>query len=235
MQGTVGAQWAKDLGAKSVYVVDDQDLYGSTLANAFEQTAKDIGLIILGHEKMNPKAVDYKTLAAKVKDANTDLFYFGGITQNNAGQLIKDLRSIGFKGMIMGPDGIYEEAFVKAAGSAADGVYLTFGGLPVDKLSGTGAVWRTAYRSKYGNDPEIYATYAYTAAQLAMDALDRVCQAGQNPADRKAVRDAVFATKDFDSVLGKFSIDANGDTTNTLMSGVQIKSGRFEFVTVLGK
>jgi hypothetical protein len=48
------------------------------------------------------------------------------------------------------------------------------------------------------------------------------------------VRDAVLATTDFSSVIGKFSIDKNGDTTLTTMSGSQVKNGKFEFVTLLG-
>jgi len=43
----------------------------------------------------------------------------------------------------------------------------------------------------------------------------------------------VFATKDFDGVLGKWGFDASGDTTLTQMSGQQIKGGAFEFVQVL--
>ena len=40
--------------------------------------------------------------------------------------------------------------------------------------------------------------------------------------------DAVFATKDYDGVLGKWSFDANGDTSLTTMSGRQVKNGKFD-------
>jgi len=56
---------------------------------------------------------------------------------------------------------------------------------------------------------------------------------GKPLTDRAAVRDAVFATKDFNSVLGTFSIDANGDTTITTMSGNRVVNGEFKFVTLL--
>jgi branched-chain amino acid transport system substrate-binding protein len=44
----------------------------------------------------------------------------------------------------------------------------------------------------------------------------------------------VFATKDFNSVVGKFSIDENGDTTITTMSGSRVQNDKFQFVTLLG-
>ena len=56
---------------------------------------------------------------------------------------------------------------------------------------------------------------------------------GGSPADRAAVRDMVFATENFNSVLGTFSIDDNGDTTLILMSGSQVQNGEFVFLTLL--
>ena len=41
----------------------------------------------------------------------------------------------------MGPDGIFEQAFIDAAGPAAEGTYITFGGVPPSKLTGAGATW----------------------------------------------------------------------------------------------
>ena len=58
---------------------------------------------------------------------------------------------------------------------------------------------------------------------VALNAINKVCKK-----DRGAILDAVFATKDFDGVLGKWSFDANGDTSLTGMSGVQVKGGKFD-------
>lgn len=234
LQGAVGAQWAKDLGASKVYILDDQELYGKGIADVFEKTATSIGLTVLNHEGIDGKAADYKALATKIQAAGPDLVYFGGITQNNAGQLFKDIKSVGYTGKMMGPDGIYEDAFLTAAGDAAEGTYLTFGGVPPDQLTGKAGQWRDAYKTKFGSNPEVYSVYGYVAATLTLDAIERVCAAGGDPTNREAVRAAVFNTKDFDSVLGKFSIDANGDTTITQMSGSQVKSGKFQFVSLLG-
>ncbi|MEK7425564.1 MAG: hypothetical protein AAB131_17185, partial [Actinomycetota bacterium] len=51
---------------------------------------------------------------------------------------------------------------------------------------------------------------------------------------RKATIEALLATKDFKGVLGTWSFDGNGDTSNTLFSGSQVTGGAFTFVKVLG-
>ncbi|MEO7911457.1 MAG: ABC transporter substrate-binding protein, partial [Roseiflexaceae bacterium] len=86
-----------------------------------------------------------------------------------------------------------------------------------------GKEWYDAYKAKFSSEPEVYAVYGYEAVNVALNAINQVCKK-----DRAAVLDAVFATKDFDGVLGKWSFDANGDTSLTGMSGVQVKGGKFD-------
>jgi branched-chain amino acid transport system substrate-binding protein len=223
LQGAAAANWAKELGVKSVYILHDTETYGKGIADVFRASAKTNGFEEKGYEGIDKKAQDYKALGTKIKDANPDLVYFGGITQNNAGLLLKDLRAAGFQGKFMGPDGIYEDAFLEAAGEAGEGAYVTFGGVPADKLTGKGKEWYDAYKAAFNSEPEVYAVYGYEATNVALAAINKVCKK-----DRAAILDAVFATKDFDGVTGKFSIDANGDTSLTTMSGVQVKGGKWD-------
>src|SRR5919202_5762089 len=149
IQGAVAAQWAKDLGATKVYILDDQQLYGKGIADVFEASAKKIGLQVLGHEGIQEKAADYKALMNKIKALNPDLIYYGGITGAGAGQLVKDKVGVGMPNdqvKFMGPDGIYEQAFIESAGAEnAEKVYATFGGIPPDKLTGKAKEWADAY------------------------------------------------------------------------------------------
>ncbi len=223
IQGAAAANWAKELGVKSVYILHDTETYGKGIADVFRAQAKTNGFEEKGYEGIDKKAQDYKALGSKIKDANPDLVYLGGITQNNAGLLLKDLRSAGYTGKFMGPDGIYEDAFLQAAGDGAEGAYITFGGVPGPKLTGKGKEWYDAYKAKFNSEPEVYAVYGYEATNVALAAINKVCKK-----DRGAILDAVFATKDFDGVTGKFSIDQNGDTSLTVMSGVQVKGGKFD-------
>lgn len=231
LQGSAAAKWAKELGIKKVYILDDRELYGKGIADIFELTGKKIGLEILGHEGIDPKASNYKALMTKIKSLEPDLIYFGGTTQTNAGQLIKDMRNVGMaanKVKFMGPDGIFEQALIDAAGKDGEGVYATFGGVPGKELTGAGKTWYENYKAKFKTEPEAYAAYGYEAGKVVVNAIGKVCKN-----DRAAIRDAVMATKDFQGVLGNWSFDSNGDTSITTMSGNVVKDGKFQFVTVL--
>ena len=236
LQGHAGAVWAAKLGFKNVYVLDDTELYGKGIADVFNNDAAGAGLTVLGRDGIDGKATDYKALAEKIKATNPDLVYYGGITQNNAGQLYRDIRDAMPDVKLMGPDGIYESEFLQAAGEAAEGSYLTFGGVPPDKLTGKGAEFFTKYTAKYPDAPaEAYTAYGYEAVNVILAAITRA--AATNPADTLALRAAVlkevFATKDFDGVLGKWSFNAEGDTSLTDMSGLTVTGGEFTFTEVI--
>jgi branched-chain amino acid transport system substrate-binding protein len=236
LQGDVGANWAKDLGATKVYVIDDTEIYGKGIADVFEASAKAASLTVLGHDQAPGTSTDFKALAAKIAAAGPDLVYYGGITQNNAGQLWKDLREAMPSVKLMGPDGIYEDAFLKAAGAAAEGSYLTFGGTTADQYTGDAAKFRDDYKTKYGTDLEVYTIYGYEAANVLIAAITTASKAGAKDvkALRKGILDALAATKDFKGVLGTWSFDANGDTSLKIFSGTVVTSGKFVFNKVLG-
>ena len=236
LQGLAGAKWAAKLGAKNVYVLDDTELYGKGIADVFNKEAPGQGLTVLGRDGIDGKATDYKALAEKIKATNPDLVYFGGITQNNAGQLWRDLRDAMPNVKLMGPDGILEDAWIQAAGEAAEGTYITFGGLPADKLTGKGADFVKNYNAKYPNNPpQAYTAYGYEAAGTVIAAIEKA--AATNPADmtalRAAVLKAVSETKDYEGALGKWSFNQEGDTSLTAMSGNIVKDGKFAFDSVV--
>lgn len=57
-------------------------------------------------------------------------------------------------------------------------------------------------------------------------ALDAIARAGKK--DRGAIRDAIFATKNFNGALGTWSFTDTGDTTITAMSGRQVVNSAFD-------
>jgi branched-chain amino acid transport system substrate-binding protein len=224
-QGDAGARWAQQLGISKVYIVDDGQLYGISVAEAFERRAKDLGVAVLGHDAIDPQAHDYAALVAKIKGLAPDLLYFGG--DSDAGQLLQELHTAGLTGdtlKLMGPDGIQTDSVLAASADTVASVYSTIVGLPPDRLGPRGQEYYKKYKDKYGLDAEAYGIYGYEAANVALAALNKVCKK-----DRVAIRDAVFATKDFEGVLGTWSFDENGDTSLSDIQGFVVKNGAFEF------
>jgi branched-chain amino acid transport system substrate-binding protein len=241
IQGAVGAKWAQDLGAVNVYVLDDAQLYGKGVADVFDKTATDLGLVVVGHESIDVAAPDYQALMTKISTSNAggppDLIYLGMVVDSNAAQLIKDKVSVMGDNtgvLLMSPDGLQTQATIDGAGAdVAEGMYSTVAGLPVDLLPQKAQDYRAQYEAEYGPTNEPYAVYGYETISVVLDAIEGVCAAGGDPTDRATVRDAVFATKDYDGVLGTWSFDANGDTSLTDMTSYQVQGGVFVTLGVL--
>jgi branched-chain amino acid transport system substrate-binding protein len=230
VQGAVAAQWANEIGVKQVFILDDNEVYGKGVADLFNKTCLGkFGIKVLGRESIDSKQQEFKPLLQKVKDTKPDLVYFGGTTQTKAGQIFKDMISVGLLCPMMGPDGTYETAMIDSAGKDSFETatfYATFGGLPIEELKeGRGPEFIKNFTNLYGKEPtEAYAAYGYECGLVALDALRR---AGKK--DRDAVRIAGLATKNFVGTIGTWSFDANGDTDSKVMSGNKVKDGKFVF------
>ncbi len=228
VQGPVGARFIKDeLKKKKVYVLNDNERYGEGIANEFEAEAKKIGLEVLGSEKINVSQQDFSVLMDKIKNVAggpPEVIYFGGTTQSKGGQLAKDMIARVPGCVMIGPDGCYENAFIKSIGDVPPGkIYVTFGGKDPSALTDEGKKFVEKYREKYKKEPEAYAVYGYEAAKVALEAIKKV-----GKKDREAIRKAVFETKDFaNGAVGKWSFTPDGDTTQQIFTISEIKDGKF--------
>jgi branched-chain amino acid transport system substrate-binding protein len=225
VQGPLSADFAKEtLRAKRVYILDDKELYGAGIAGLFEAQCKKIGLEVLGRQGIVPTQQSFTEVANTVAAQKPDMVYFGGTTQTAAGRLIKDLRAARLTCPVMVPDGCYEKAFLDSA-SAQDlaNVYATIGGTDPSLLKGKGKEFVDKYKAKFGKDPEAYAIYGYEAAAVFLAAVKAV-----GKKDRDAILKACLATKDFEGgVAGKWSFDADGDTTLQQLTISKIENGSF--------
>lgn len=232
LQGSLAADWAKEMGVKKAFILDDNEVYGKGIATLFEERCRDIDIEVVGHDNIDAKAQEFRSLMTTIKGTNPDLVYFGGTTQSKGGQIAKDMVAAGLDCKIMVPDGCYEEAFIDSAGAENlnDRCYLTFGGLPPEELTGAGKEFVDKYKAKYNSMPEAYALYGYESAKVALESIRK---AGKK--DRAAIVDACSKIREMESTLGKWSFDENGDTTLKIMSGIVVKDGKFQFVKLLGQ
>ena len=213
-QGSAAAQFAKSIGIKNVYVLNDTQTYGQGVAQAFTTEAKKIGLNVLSSgatgEGWDAKQSDYTALFTKIAALNPDMVYVGGIFDNNGGQLVKDkVKVLGdnTKVKMMGPDGFTGYPDLNKM-PEAQGMYLSFAGLSTDLLlandpKGAGATFVKAYKKAYGKDPVgSYPIYGVAAVQVILAAI------AKSDGTRKGVNNAVFSGSGISipakqSVLGK--------------------------------
>jgi branched-chain amino acid transport system substrate-binding protein len=230
-QGAANAEYAKQIGLKKIFILNDGETYGNGIATLFDQYAKKLGIQILGNQKWDKKATSYEALGSRIKAAGADGVFFGGIVCNNGGKLLKDVRAaVGPEVTFLGPDGWTPiSATIEGAGDAANEMYISQPGIPIDQLTGKGKDWVQSFEQDTGKqtvDP--YTAYAAQAAEVLLDAIDRA-----GDADRAKISEQLFNTDVKDGILGNFKIDENGDTTLGTVTFFEVKAGEPEFVKTI--
>ena len=225
VQAGMAAKWAKSMGAREVYLLHDTSLYGQGLADAFRASAKAIGLVEVGYDGVDmTSSTDFGTLGQQIQKAKPDLIYYGGAATSNVGKFVNVLRGIGLtQTLFLGSDSLLNNTFLENLNTTTTRVVATSPGLPDDKLPQRGKKFFADYQSKFAEAPSFYALYGYEAMSVALRAITNSCKK-----DRTAVRDAAFALKNFNGVLGTWSFDANGDTTLTSIKGHRIVNGKWK-------
>jgi len=238
VQGPADAQFAaKELNVKKVYVLNDTETYGQGVAKTFRDEAVKQGLTVVGEDSWKKSDANYTALMGKIKASGADLVFFGGIFDNNGGQLTKDKVAVlgpnSGAVKLMAPDGFtgYPD-FLKL--TEADGAYLSFAGLSTDPLKAAGGVpakFLADYKTKYGADPRSpYALYGVQALQVILAAI------AKSDGTRKGVRDQVFEGSGISipqgqAVIGKaIQIDpATGDVNAKDITIELVKGGAETF------
>jgi branched-chain amino acid transport system substrate-binding protein len=211
--------FADTLKVKSVYVLDDSGAYGVGIADSFQKQAEARGIKVLGRDQLNPKEADYTTILTKIKAANPDAMYYGGVAQAGV-KLCKQAYDVNPKMIKGGGDGMVGPEILKGCGfPSAEGWYATIAS-PHLLADPAAKAMIANFRKKYGTSPDDYTITAYDAAQVIVDSIRRVVATGK-PVTREAVRDAIQATK-LKTLQGEISFDENGDLQSKVISVFKI-------------
>jgi branched-chain amino acid transport system substrate-binding protein len=217
IQGAALVTLMKSDGCTKVAIANDKEVYGAGLARLVEIKAKDQGLDIVSNEGIDKAQPNFRSYAQSIKGQGADCFLFAGVTANGAVQINKDVAAAIPNVKLYGPDGTCESGFTNPAdkgipASIAPQYQCTVATLNLASYPG-GKDFLAAFKKEYGNaHPDPYAIYGYEAMDLALDTID---QLGDKGNDKDAMIQALFATKDRQSVLGTYGFDQNGDTTIT--------------------
>ena len=227
IQGAAQAQYMKDEGVKSVYILNDAEVYGKGVAANTKSAVEKLGIKVAGEDDWDGQASNYRALASKIKSSGADAVFLGGILQNNGPQLAKDLYAAMPEAKQFGPDGMAAIDFVKELPADVQAQqYLTAPTVAPDELPPAGQKFYDDYEKEYGeaqDEIDPYAVYGYAAMDNVLDAIEK------GGDDRQAVIDAFFATKGKESVLGTYDIDKDGDTTLTTYGAYTAKGGKLVF------
>lgn len=222
IQGAAGADIAfNTVKAKKAFVVDDTETYGKGLADQFVKTFTQLGGTVIdgaSHGVGKAQQTDFTALLTQAKAANPDYVFFGGVTTTGGGLLRKQMVTQSMGSIPFGGgDGIVDGSaatsgsFLNVAGDQGDAD--TYGTVAATHDIPDPAGFANMYKAEYNKDPGSYSAASYACTQVILAALKAVGN------DRAKIRAYIAdPSHTWDTVLGKFHFDENGDTSQHIIS-----------------
>jgi len=228
VQGKVAAEFAFNyLKVKKAATIHDGSLYAEQLANVFAEEFKKLGGEVVAQEAVGPDDTDMRPVLTRIATQQPDIIYYpiftkaGGFVTRQA----KEIRGLE-NTKLMGADGLFSPDFVEAAGEAAVGMYLSS-----PDVTAFGSAYQdfvAKYEKKYGEKPiSIFHAHAYDATMMIAEAIKKVAVQGPDGTlyiPRKALRQALYETKNFQGLTGNLTCDQNGDCADPKIAVYEIVS-----------
>ena len=201
-------------------IVDTEDLFSRSVNDVYVETLAAIDVEILGTETFSTNAADLRPQLARIRDLKPDAVL---VASNSFDQptVLLHAREAGISGGVSIIVPFLSLKEVREVGTAAEEVITFTAWTRAADTPGNQAFVRN-YIAAYDEEPLIYSALSYTAVQLLVNAIS---EAGST--DSNAIREALAATRNFDTVLGNFSFDAAGDAVYDPISLI-VREGAFQ-------
>ena len=221
-QGRVAAEFAyNELGVRAAATIHDGSPYAESLQRVFAEVFQELGGTITSQEAINVGDTDMGPVLTRIAAGSPELIYFpifepeGGFVADQA----KDVSGLE-NTILMAADGLFSDTFPENAGSGAVGMYLSGPYVASAEYDAFLAKWQ----AKFGTPPPSgYHAHAHDATNMLFAAIEKAAVKdadGTVHIGRQALRDAMYATKDFDGLTGALACDANGDCATGEALGV---------------
>jgi branched-chain amino acid transport system substrate-binding protein len=228
IQGQALASVVRSDGCERTAILHDSGIYGSGLARSLRLSMRTRGSRIVVDEPAGPGSVaNQRAVARRVARSGADCVVFSGDTRSRPVKLFEALADALPRARLYGSDGVANRAFtdVNHGGlqeKVAARVKLTLPAVGRAGIDPDGKRFFAQFARAYpaNRNPDPYAINGYEAMALALDAI-----AHSGTGTRQDIVKALFTTKNRRSVIGRYSIDRNGDTTSTRYGLFEIRDG----------
>ena len=219
-QNETAAKFMVAQGYKRWAIIHDTTDYGKGHNKYFSQYLTKNGGKILGTFGVTADQQDFSAELTKIKDLKPDVLYFGGTTPIGV-RIRTQMDKLGVKAVFQGTSGIVSDAYIDGLGKQAEGTVAFREGAPIEKLPGGRQFMQQYAAQRYNDPPEAYGAFAFAAANLVMDAIERV-----GP-DRRKVRKALNDTRDHQSVVGPITFDDHRQNAVPLITKLVVQDGKW--------
>jgi branched-chain amino acid transport system substrate-binding protein len=214
------------------------DAFSKSETEIFQQTVKDQNLELVTVQKFQTTDTDFQTQATAAINLKPDLVIISGLAQDG-GNLVRQLRELGYKGTIIGGNGLNTSNMFKVCKALCEGVLVAQAYSP-SYANEVNKAFREAYIQQYKQDPPQFSAQAFAAVQVfveSLQAIDRQTKLSQKSLpDLRVALNKELLNRKYDSPLGEISFTPEGEIVQKDFYVAQVKmspdgnSGKFTFL-----
>jgi branched-chain amino acid transport system substrate-binding protein len=215
------------------------DAFSASETKIFQATVKSKGLDLALVQRFQTSDTDFTSQVTNIVGSRPQLVIVSGLAADG-GNLVRQLRELGYKGLVIGGNGLNTTNVMPVCGRFCDGILIAQAYSPaVDNPINKAFV--AAYARQTGREqPPQFTAQTFAAVQVFVEALRRLDKTKRlETMDlktlRSALNDAVLAGT-YETPLGTIGFDPEGEIKQQKFYVAQIKmepggrAGRFELL-----
>ncbi|MFM7573841.1 MAG: ABC transporter substrate-binding protein [Snowella sp.] len=145
------------------------DAFNKSETEVFQKTVKDQGLDLVTVQKFQTTDTDFQTQATSALNLKPDLIIISGLA-SDGGNLVRQLRELGYKGLIIGGNGLNSSNIFAVCKTQCNGVLVAQAYSP-DHKNAVNEAFRETYFNQYKKQPPQFSAQAFAAVQVYVEAL----------------------------------------------------------------
>jgi branched-chain amino acid transport system substrate-binding protein len=201
------------------------DAFSASETKIFQATVRKKGLDLALVQRFQTSDTDFTSQVTNIVGSRPQLVVVSGLAADG-GNLVRQLRELGYKGLVIGGNGLNTTNVLPVCGRFCDGILIAQAYSPaVDNPINKRFV--EAYNQQTGKQPPQFTAQAFTGVQVFVDALRRLDKAKRlETMDLKTLRselnDAVLSGT-YETPLGQIGFDPEGEIKQQKFYVAQIK------------
>ena len=214
------------------------DAFSKSETGTFQETVKQKGLELATVQTFQTTDTDFQSQVTNAINIKPDLIIISGLSADG-GNLVKQLRELGYKGLIIGGNGLNTSNLLPVCKALCDGIIIAQAYSPELK-SEVNTAFRRLYTEQNKKEPPQFTAQAFTATQVFVEALrtlDKTTKLNTLalPQLRTQLNDTLLVGK-YITPLGEISFTPEGEIVQKQFFVAQIKmdadgnSGKFTFI-----
>ncbi|MFN5400478.1 MAG: ABC transporter substrate-binding protein [Pseudanabaena sp.] len=214
------------------------DAFSKSETGTFQETVKQKGLDLATVQTFQTTDTDFQSQVTNTINIKPDLIIISGLSADG-GNLVKQLRELGYKGLIIGGNGLNTSNILPVCKALCDGIIIAQAYSPELKNE-INTAFRQIYTEQNKKEPPQFTAQAFTGVQVFVEALrtlDKTTKLNTLalPQLRTQLNDTLLAGK-YVTPLGEISFTPEGEIQQKQFFVAQIKmeadgnSGKFTFI-----